>query len=102
MATKSDWYNTFLANKTGRKVMFELRQKLYNRFRQEDQPISPETALAQCILDDTAMWISEKCGIDTEEAEMQMIDYEAATAAASMLGAAKEEEQEAPDLLETH
>ena len=100
MATQLDWYNTLLANKTGRKVLFELREILHTRFRRKDMPISPETALAQCILDDTVMLISEKCGIDTPEAEMRMLEAEASVAA-SMLDAGKKEEQEDVDLHET-
>lgn len=99
MATQLDWYNTFLASKSGQKVYFELRQILTLRFRRKDQEIEPHHALAQCCLDDLAMLISEKCGINTAEAEMQMIGYEA-TVAATMLEIEKKQ-PEKTDLQET-
>lgn len=101
MATQLDWYNTFLSNDSGKKVLFELRQILTTRFRAEGLPISPETALAQCILDDTVMLIDERCGINTQEAEMEMIDAQAIVAAA-MLERQEEEEKEDVDLHKTN
>ena len=100
MATQLEWYKTFLADKTGRAVLFELRTIMCTRFRQKDQPITPEVALAQCVLDDTVLLISERCGIDTPAAEMRMIEHEAAVAA-SMLDLDKKGPVD-KDLHETH
>ncbi len=100
MATQLDWYNTFLASESGQRVLFDLRKILWTRFRSKDQAIEPHQALAQCILDDMVGMISEKCGINTEAAEMKMIGFEASVAAAML-----DEEKEKPEdvnLHETH
>lgn len=100
MATQTDWYNTFLASKSGRAVYFELRTILHTRFRVDGQVIAPQQALAQCVLDDLALMIEEYCGINTPDAEMKMIGYQAAVAAEAL--GPKNDKKADNDLHETH
>lgn len=76
MATQLDWYNTLLATESGRKVFFELRMMVYTWHQKKK--VEP---VAQCALDSLILMIREKCGINTEDAEMRLIEYEAAIAA---------------------
>ncbi len=98
MASQLDWYNTLMARPAGRRVFYEIRQKLSLRFRDPETEVSPESALAQCVLDDTLLWMSEQCGIVDEEAEMALIEAEAAICAAQI--DKKKEKPEDKDLHE--
>lgn len=99
MATQLDYYNTFLANKAGRRVKFDLIKTALTWFREKDRPVAADEARAQCVLDEFAMLIDERCGINTEVAEMQMIGYQAVVAA-GQLEKGKEPEED-KDLHET-
>ena len=60
-----------------------------------------EEALAQVTLNSFVALISANCGLDTPEAEMTMIGYEAAVAASVLEQKQKGGEPPKKDLLET-
>ncbi len=94
MASQLDWYNTFLASKEGQRVLYELRKMVFEWYKGK----TPEPE-GQYVLDELMKIISEKCGINTAEAKMEMIEHEAVVASAMV---DKEQQQpEKPDLLET-
>ena len=95
-----DYYNTLLSTEAGRRVYFDLRKTCLTWFRTKDVALAPDEARAQCVLDEFVMLISEKCGINTPEAEMKMLEFEAAVAA-SMLEE-QEKETAKTDLHEMH
>lgn len=97
MATRLDYYNTLLASKAGQKVLFDLRKTLLTWFRKKDGPVTADEAKAQCVLDEVVMLLDEKCGIDTEDAEMQMIGSMATIAAAQL-----EKGEEGPEDRDLH
>ena len=92
MASPVDWYNTFLLNERGRKVLLELRSMLLTWFRSDElQPLTSDEALAQCTLDSLSMKIDEKLGINTPEAEMKMIEHMAVVSAEVLRERSKEQ-----------
>ncbi len=96
MASPVDWYNTFLSNDRGRKVLLELRSMCITWFRaDEDKPLAPDEAYAQCILDELVLRIDAKLGIDRVEAEMKMIEH-MAVVAAEVLGERSKEQGPEP------
>ena len=79
-----DYYNTLLATEAGRRVYYNIKKTALTWFRTKDVALSADEARAQCVLDAFVMQLSEKCGINTPEAEMKMLAYEAVVAAAAL------------------
>jgi len=97
MATQLDYYNTLLSSKAGQRVKFDLQKLILTWFRKPDRPMTADEARAQCMLDELAMLIDAKCGIDNEEAEMEMIGHQAVVAAARL-----EREEPEPEDVDLH
>lgn len=92
-----DYYNTFLSGEAGRRVLFNLQQKGFTKFR-DGTPMSPSEAFAQCMIDEFVMQILEQCGINTPETQMKVIEAQAAIAAAA-IDEMGDEEENGTDLL---
>ena len=97
MATQLDYYNVLLASEAGRRVKFDLQHTMRTWFRKDDRDMTIDEAFAQCKLDELAMLIDAKCGTGSAEAEMQMIGYQAAVAAALL-----DKEEERPEDIDLH
>lgn len=78
MATHLDYYNTFFASVSGKRVLADIRKVCGGWFRSDkDTPLSSDEAYAQCVLDQLLMLIDENLGLSSEESISQMIDYQA-------------------------
>ncbi len=103
MSLRLDYYNSLLASESGRRVYYDLQRMAHLWFRaggDEAANMSEPEALAQCVLDEFMMRIAERCGIDSPEAEMKMITYQAQMAAESL--DIEESEPEKKNLHETN